>query len=347
MENNYINLMDYLKKLLSNKSFIFKFCIVGGIIGLVVAFSIPKMYVASVSFAPETQQKFGAGMSSIASMVGANFDNSIDAISEDLYPEVVKSVPFIFPLLDVQIETRDSLSTDFLDYIVNYQKKPWWNYVFEAPFKLLELIKGKPQPTPDSLFVTNAPPREARIVISYLHHNLNLRQNPKNGMFVMTLSMQDPKVASTILNQVVENLKNYMTDYRTQKERQDVENLLKIYNDRKVEYYAAQKAYAEYEDSHKNLTLMSAQSERQRLLHEMNLSYQVYSQVATQLEASRIKVQKSKPVFAVIEPVVVPHKASSPSKSKIFIAFLFLSICFSSFWVLFGREMWNSFRNDI
>ena len=35
--------------------------------------------------------------------------------------------------------------------------------------------------------------------------------------------------------------------------------------------------------------------------NDMNLAYQVYSQVATQLQVARAKVQEAKPVFAVVE----------------------------------------------
>ena len=42
----------------------------------------------------------------------------------------------------------------------------------------------------------------------------------------------------------------------------------------------------------------------------MSLAYQVYSQVASQLQVARAKVQEEKPVFAVVEPAVVPLNPS-------------------------------------
>ena len=109
MEENtkYVDLMEYVRKLWQSRIFIIKACIIGGVIGLVVAFSIPKVYDSTVTFAPETQQKMGSGVSSLASMMGVSFDNSIDAISVEMFPDVVKSTPFIFPLFDIQITTRD------------------------------------------------------------------------------------------------------------------------------------------------------------------------------------------------------------------------------------------------
>ena len=78
--NEYIDLMDYFKKLWTSRSYIIKVSIIGAVVGLVVAFSLPKTYKASVTLAPETEQKMGSGVSSIASMMGVSLDNSVDAI---------------------------------------------------------------------------------------------------------------------------------------------------------------------------------------------------------------------------------------------------------------------------
>ena len=101
--------------------------------------------------------------------------------------------------------------------------------------------------------------------------------------------MQDPLVVATVVKAVMEDLKAYMSNYRTSKVRQNVENLTMIYDQRKADYYEAQQAYAKYVDGNRNVALRSAEAESERLQQEMNLAYQVYSQVATQLEAARIK----------------------------------------------------------
>lgn len=46
----------------------------------------------------------------------------------------------------------------------------------------------------------------------------------------------------------------------------------------------------------------------------MNLAYQVYSQVAQQLQVARAKIQEEKPVFAVVEPATTPLEPSGTSR---------------------------------
>ena len=188
-------------------------------------------------------------------------------------------------------------------------------------------------------------PQEERNAIGYLSKKIMVAVDKKTGKTQLSLEMQDPQVAAAVLSSVLDHLKNYMSEYRTSKSRQDVENLAVICEERKQEYYAAQKAYALYTDSNKNIVQNSSKAEGQRLQQEMNLAYQVYSQVATQLEGARIKVQQDKPVFAVLKPVTVPLKKAGPSKVKLLVAFTFLAGCCAAAWVLFGKDMLKKFKD--
>jgi hypothetical protein len=296
----------------------------------------------------------GSGVSSIASMMGVSLDNSLDAIDYEMYPDVISSTPFLFELLDLQVRTRDAkIDTTLQCYILDKQKKPWWNYIIEAPIKALgwaiELIMSSEDfdsniSSEKDLFNL---PKSDRDAIRILSKKIVVAVDKKTGKTQMSLTMQDPLVAATVLNAVVENLKSYMSDYRTSKSRQDAENLAVICEERKEDYYRAQKIYADYLDSNKNVIRQSAQVERQKLEQEMNLAYQVYSQVATQLEAARIKTQQAKPVFAVLKPVTVPIQKSAPSKAKLLIAFTFLAGCCAAAWILFGKDYWQKIKENL
>ena len=321
-EDEGIDVAALFARLWKRRSLIIKCCVAGVVLGLIAGFSIPKTYKAKAVFTPETQQRIGAGVSSIASMMGVSLDNSMDAIDVEMYPDVVGSTPFLFNLLDLQVQTKDGKIDTTLTVPDNEE-------VEEA-----------------ELVMTNLPKPERR-VMKYLRKTIHVLVDKKTGMTSMSIEMQDPYVAATVLEAVVENLKTYVSDYRTSKARQDVENLSVICEERRQDYYAAQQAYAKYTDANKNVVLNSTKAEAQRLQQEMNLAYQVYSQVATQLEGARIKVQQDKPVFAVLEPVTVPYKKSAPSKAKILIVFTLLSACLAAAWILFLEDFWKKFKNNL
>ena len=351
-EEQEIDIMELISKLWKKKWMILKWCGVGAVIGLIVGFSIPKTYKASVTLAPETEQRMGSGVSSIASMMGVSLDNSVDAISVEMFPDVVASTPFAFELFDLPVtfEYKDTLLTTYLlDYVKVYQKQPWWDYVISAPFKalgwLMSLGEEEEPEVPMSELNPQNLPKSERGVVKFLAENISVVVDKKSGKTKITAEMQDPLVAAILVEAVMQNIKTYMSDYRTSKTRQDVENLTIIYEQRKQDYYDAQQAYAQYADANKNVVLQRAQAERERLQQEMNLAYTVYSQVATQLEAARIKEQEAKPVFAVLEPVTVPIRKSAPSKAKILVIFTLLAGCCAAAWVLFGEDYWKKLKD--
>lgn len=346
--------MELISKLWKNRTMIIKWCVAGAIIGLIVGFSIPKTYKSSVTFAPETQQKTNSSVSSIASMMGVNLNNSVDAFSVEMYPDIVHSTPFVVELFDLPVtfERKDStITTNLLDYMKEYQKSAWWSYVIGAPFKVLDWVMsiGKEKEEDidipiNELNVSNLPKKE-RGVVKFFAENIMVNVDKKTGKISMSLELQDPLVVAIVMEAVTENLKNYMSDYRTSKARQDIENLEVICAQRKAEYYLAQQEYAQSVDGNKNLARKSAHAELERLQQEMNLAYTVYSQIATQLEAARIKEQEAKPVFAVLEPVTVPIKKSAPSKAKILVIFTFLAGCCAAAWVLLGEDYWKKLKD--
>ena len=351
-----IDIMELISKLWKRRSFIIKWCIAGAIIGLVAGFSIPKTYKAGVTLAPELQQKTSSGVSSIASMMGVNLNNSVDAINAEMFPDVVHSTPFIYELFDLPVtfERKDSVITvPLLEYMKEYQKSPWWAPIMNFPFKVLgwciDLFRPDEEEEESGEVVLNPTnlPKKERKVVKYFAENIMVNVDKKSLKTQMSLTMQDPLVVATVMNAVTDNLKEYMSDYRSSKARQDVENLEVICAERKADYYKAQQTYAKYIDANKNVILQSANAERERLQQEMNLAYQVYSQVATQLEGARIQAEQAKPVFVIIDPVTVPIKKAAPSKAKILVIWTFLAGCFAAAWVLFGEEYWKKLKENL
>ena len=100
--------------------------------------------------------------------------------------------------------------------------------------------------------------------------------------------------------------------------------------------------YAKFMDANRGMSLESVKIESERLQNATSITNQVYSQVETQLQVARAKVQEAKPVFAVVEPATVPLHASGPNKPLIFIAFIFLGFMAGVLWILWGEDLWHN-----
>lgn len=166
----------------------------------------------------------------------------------------------------------------------------------------------------------------------------------KTAITGISVTLQNPKVAAIVADSVVCKLQEFIISYRTSKSKEDCAYLEKLFKERQEEYYAMQKKYADYVDTHDNLILQSVRTEQERLQNDMNLAYQVYSQVANQLQVARAKVQEEKPVFAVVEPAVVPLFPSGMGKLLYMLLFGFVAVIVTMGWLLIKKELLNNLQ---
>ena len=73
----------------------------------------------------------------------------------------------------------------------------------------------------------------------------------------------------------------------------------------------------------------------------------MFSQVATQWEMAKAKLQEEKPAFAILEPASVPLYPTGTSKKIILLGLVFLALAGTSAWVMFGKDLWNSLKEGI
>lgn len=349
-----IDWMGILRQLLAIRKKLYIAAAVGVVLGILIALGTPKQYTVSITLSPE----MGSGKSSsgLASMVGSFLGGSIgsdspDALNATLAPDIVASTPFLLELFDARVVSQDQqIDTTFTAYL-DEQKSSWLGYVLKAPGMAISGIK--------SLFTDEeektATIQEGAIELNEedakklegLRKQISADVDKKTAITTLSVTLQDPKVTATIADSVVSKLQQYITAYRTSKAKEDCQYLEKLYKERQQEYYDAQQRYARYVDANSNVVFQSTMAERERLQNDMSLAYQVYSQVAQQLQVARAKVQEEKPVFAVVEPAVVPLNPSGTSRKVIVLGFLFLAVAFTGAWELLGKKYWQLLKEGL
>ena len=331
-----IDLMDVLRKIISIRKTLYKAAGVGVIIGIIVYLSIPKQYTVNVTLSPEMGgSKSGNGLVGIAASFlgsGVSSGDSSDALNASLSSEIVSSTPFLLELLSIDIPAPDGNGNMVLDTYLDDQSSPWWNYVIGFPNMLVGGVKSLfSEGTLDTLENvgrrgTLELSQEQNTKVNVLRNSVKASIDTKTAITNVSVSLQSPKVAAVVADSVVHKLQEYITDYRTSKVKDDCAYLEKLFKERQREYYTAQKKYANYVDTHDNLVLQSVRTEQERLQNDMSLAYQIYSQVANQLQVARAKVQEEKPVFAVVEPAIVPLNPSGMKLMIYVIVFVLFSI---------------------
>lgn len=317
-------------------------CFIGGILSIIVAFSIPKQYTSTVVMAPESSSgtSVSGGLGALASMAGFNLgglSGSEDALYPELYPQIVSSTPFLCDVMNLQVETIDGeLKTSMYDYLVNHQKSPWWSKMIAAPFKWIKRLAGgdkKEDIIPlDAEEMTLS--RRQYLTLKSLDDLISVSVDKGNFVITLSVTMQDPKIASYVATVVSENLQEYIGKYRSAKARKDLAYTEKLYTEAQEKYYNAQQAYATYADQHQGVVKMQYQIEQDRLSNEQDLAFNVYNQIAQQLEMARAKVAESTPVCVVMQPAIVPVKASSPKKMMMGLLYVFLAFFGTAAWYI-------------
>ena len=347
-----IDLMDLLRKVIGIRKKIYKAAGIGLVIGVIVAISIPKQYTVEVTLSPEMGNNKEGGLSGLAASFlgsGVTMGDGTDALNASLSADIVSSTPFLLELsaMDIPV-TKNEVMT--LNTYLDEETSPWWSYVIGFPSMVIGGVKSL-FTEEDEITSFNKTSQGAIELskkeskkIAALKKMITASVDKKTSMTSVTATFQAPKVAAVVADSVVKKLQEYIIDYRTFKAKEDCIYLEKLFKERQQEYYAAQKKYADYLDSHDNLILQSVRAEQERLQNDMSLAYQVYSQVAGQLQVARAKVQEEKPVFAIVEPAVVPLEPSGTSRKVYVLAFIFLSVCIVIFWNLFGKDFLNKFK---
>lgn len=344
-EEAEIDLLELAMKLWQQRKKIIKWCVVGAILGIIVAFSIPKEYETSVKLAPEiaSGSKMSGSLGAIAAMAGLGgaSQSGGDAVNPQLYPDVVSSVPFLVGLFDIPIEDIDGTNkTTVRKYMEDDIKSPWWSAVLGAPFKLLGALKGEEDiKNGDGKVNTFHLTQKENLVVQALEQRITATVDTKTAVITISVKMQDPMVSAVLADSVVHKLQEYITDYRTNKARKDLEYAELLDREAKENYYKAQQKYADYQDRNQGLILHSAQTTLERLANEATLAFNLYNQTSQQVQLAKAKVQENTPVYATVTPATVPMRATSPRKAMILIGFMFLSFVACSAWILYGKPM--------
>lgn len=344
-----IDWMDILRRIYAIRKTLFKAAGVGVVLGIIIALSIPKQYTVTVTLSPEMGgDSKGGGLASLASsfLGGGASSSSNDALNVTLAPDIVASTPFILELFNTHVQTLDGeLDTTLVAYL-DEQKTPWWGYIKAAPGLAIGAIKSFLNEKIDTVSVLNPfqlTEKEYQKV-EILRTVITASVDKKTAMTTVTVTLQDPKVTAIVADSVVAKLQQYIIDYRIKKAKEDCAYLEELYKERQQEYYDAQSKYAHYFDTNRNIAFQSVRAEQERLQNDMNLAYQVYSQVAQQLQMARAKIQEEKPVFAVVEPATIPLQPSGTSRKIVLIGILFLILISTCIWKLIGNSFWEKIK---
>lgn len=326
--------------------------------GALFSLTINNEYEATVKMVPESaDSKSGGGMagglgglSSLAGLAGINIGGATgtDAIQPAMYPNIVASIPFLQELIRSKIYNPKIKKYQLLrDYLKEHQSN--------APIKLydsekLEEDRAKKELSDADLKDLNVPKtagqtidfinidlKEAQI-LKKLTSYIKVEVDKKTMFLTITCTLQNPVIAANLTSLVQSQLTRYIVNYRTEKVRKEMDFLTSRQAEARKRYDQALFTYSNYKDQNRNRFLNVAKTQEKKLQYEVDLAFNLYSSLTSQLSEAQIRVQKETPIFKVLEPAQVPLSRSSPKRSLITIGAMFIGI-FVSLLIVFFKSV--------
>jgi len=337
-EEDSIDFIKLTKTLWNGRKTLYISLGIGLVLGVFVAISTPNTYTVTTIMVPQvnsssTTSKLG-GLSGLAALAGIDLgSNTGSDMSPIVYPQIVSSVPFQLELMNVPLNFSDvDHPVSLFDYYSNYSRPTVLGvlkeYTIGLPGVLIKAIKGKktelklPKSKEKQPIYLNEDQYNIKLMLDQI---VQLEASPKEGYLMLTVSLPEALATAQLAEKAQEILQKYITDFKIEKAKADLEFIQGRYDVAKAEAEGYQMHLAQKTDQFKNLTSAVPQVQSDRLQTRYNIASSVFQELAKQLEMAKIQVKKDTPVFTVIQPSTIPSIKSGPNKPLIVIIYLFVS----------------------
>ncbi|GAB2552789.1 hypothetical protein GCM10027085_50400 [Spirosoma aerophilum] len=257
-------------------------------------------------------------LASVAGFAGVDFSDAegMDAIRPDLYPNVLQSTPCILYLIDQRVTTTDR-QVQTLGKFLQSGGHHWSLLRRLLPVKADTFSGGMAQNADGTVRLS----LRQQVLAEEIGERVKAKFDTRSGIITITARMPDAQVAATVAQRAMTYLKQYVVNYRTEKARQDLDFYRRQLADAHNRYQQAQLAVFRYNDQHKHVVMLATTMDRQLLEAELSIAQTVYTELASQFEQSKLKVQARTPVFKVLEPPNVPLERVSPKRTLLTLLF--------------------------
>lgn len=321
----------------------------------VILFKKPNEFTSTASVLPEFESASSGGFgkyASLASLAGINISDvgSSDAIRPDLYPNVINNTTFFLYLLEQPIVTSENKTEKFSNFYYSAYNIDSTNDSggIISSIKLMVGIKEKmvvPQKdlSGNLIFIS----KKKGEIVEELKSKISAGIDKKTGIINISTELPDPVAAAYVSQISMEYLKNFVTNYRTEKSRKEVEFLHQRLEEAKGKYYNIQNKKAQYSDQFSvgTIRFQTSDIKRERIESEYRVSSTFYQQLFQQYETAKLKVQQETPVFKTLQKPIVPFKKSGPKRLIILLfTLIFTTILTSIFNILKSENYKNIFN---
>lgn len=303
-----------------------------GCLGYAVSFLFTKMYLSKTLLLPEQPISNNGGLSSlVGGLSGINNAERIGALRTDIYPNILRSVPFALEILKQPVRDINNKNYSSLNEFIQNSSKD--KSILAGIFGKKEDSNNQKPTVPEKEILSLSRDEESSVqsVMSLVNTSIDI----KSGIITIQCEMADPIVAAQVTQAASNYLLKYVEDYRTGKTVREVAFLEKRVLEAKRREQSAELLLQQYRDRNRNPFLNVARIEEQRLQSDYTLAQSLYTDLVRKLEQSKIKVKEEQPIFKVLEPTKISSMTSKPRRLIIAGVFTILGLFLGVLLILF------------
>ncbi len=328
----------------------------------------PTEYSSNAVLLQETARE-ASGSQRLMQNFGLPFGLASGNISESgripasLYPTIISSANFRFDIIFEDIEfSRFEEPMSLYEYFNDHYQAPKRDavysfirqYTIQFPFRVFDWIINF------SLFEPEEEETEEEIIIEIDDRLLSLSRGESRvfsqldgrislsidgNLITVNTTMPDRKAAAMLNVMVIEKIKEYVTNYQTEKAHQSLSYIRQQKEQAKERYEEAQNDLALFRDQNVILSTNVARTEDERLVNQRNVTFNIYNSLAVELEQAQLRVQEETPVFSIFQKPSLPTLSLGGS-NRIVVASLFLGAFFGLAFV-FGVKIYEKVEEEI
>lgn len=324
--NNEVNLILILTKILNSKKVIFLITLLFSFIGTSIALLSPIKFTSSTVFIPQNQENSTtSNLSNVASLVGINLSSNISGneISPSMYPQVGQSPKFKRMLLESFIDEEKKLRLN--DFLVDYFK-----------------IKGEQKTKKDGYIYVSELEEKC---FEKLGDLISISVNQKDGFITIVAHMPIAEYSAFLAKNAKEILQKIIIDNKIESAKQTLVFSQDQLNEKKIEFDLIQTKLALFKDSNLNIVNNSNINKQNKLEAEFEIINAVVTELSKQVEQAKLQVNKDTPVFSTIKEAVIPNYRTSPKRIIMVLMFTFIGFLFSIVFVLIKDSIESVFQD--
>lgn len=322
------------------------------IFGLIIAFNSKVEFESSCKLLVESQDSDGSklgSLGSLAGLAGINLSNSAsNGFSPTLYPELINSTAFQKelinePLYFERLDSTISGYTYFKDFNKPSLSENLFTYTIGLPFLIKSWITSEKKSEIESSRVNvvknnliRLSKKEWELIADY-KDRISIDTDIETGIIEVIVEMPDAYAAAQLTELIVNKLTSKVTEYKIEKAKANLKFIEENFSEAEKIYNEKELKLAILNDKNQNIISSLSKTAYRKIENELNIAFEVYKGLATQLESAKLKVKEETPVFTVLEPARIPNEKSKPKRVIIVIFFILIGFSLSIFFIVLKK----------